>query len=145
MEPREALNTLQQLYAGYLDTCAQADTPGWLERLLQGGPSRAERKAVTDFYHAVEQAVLNLRADLTAADTELAAQTVRFMILDARGSDSATQLTLDAVQPLAMPLLDVLTPEDGAAILAAYKARYPKKRMLTPTQQSLLKALEQFA
>ena len=36
----------------------------------------------------------------------------------------------------------LMQPSDRAEILAAYRARYPKKRMLSPRQRELLEELE---
>jgi len=137
-----ALSALRQLYDDFLTNYADADRPGYLERLLQGGPSKSERKTITDFYAAVESTVQTLCAELTAADGDLAAQAVRFLIIEAEGDDPSTRLTVAATQALAIPLLDFLSPGDAADLLAAYTARYPKKRMLTPRQEDLLKALK---
>ena len=142
MDAQSAFAHLRQLYAGFMEDYAQADRPGYLERLLQGGPSRAERKTITDFYAAVEAGVGDLLAQLTPADGDLAARAVRFLILEADGNDSSTRLTVAATQALAIPLLDHVSPADAAELLAAYKYRYPKKRMLTPRQEDLLKALK---
>jgi len=142
MDPRDAFSALRQLYGEFLADYAQADRPGWLERVLQGGPSKSERKTITDFYSAVEGAVQRLTSCLAPGNERLAAQAIRFMIIDAEGDDSSTQLTIMATQALAIPLLEFVSAEDAAELLAAYQARYPKKRMLTPRQEDLLKALK---
>ena len=145
MDAQAALSALVQLYADFMEDYAQADRPGWLERLLQGGPSRAERKTIADFYDAVQSAVETLRAELTPADSGVAARAVRFLILDAEGNDPSTRLTVAATQALAIPLLDHVSPSEAAELLAGYQARYPKKRLLTPRQAELLTALERSA
>ena len=77
-----------------------------------------------------------------SGDPGPAAPAVRFMILGAEGPDSASDLMMTAAQGLAIPLVAHLSDRDRADILAAFRARYPKKRMLTPKQEELLKALE---
>ena len=140
---RTALEQLKQLYADYLGEYAQMERVGYLNRLLQGGPSHAERKTVTDFYAAVEQAVTALNELLTAEDSPLADEAIRFMLFEAKGPDTTTQLTFVATQALVTPLLDFLSREDAAALLADYTSQYPRKNLLTPRQKELLKALQQ--
>ena len=142
MDAQAALAALVQLYTDFMEDYAQADRPGWLDRLLQGGPSKAEQKTITDFYDAVQSAVEALQAELTPANSGLAARDVRFLILEADGNDPSTRLTVAATQALAIPLLDHVSPSDAAELLSGYKARYPKKRLLTPRQLDLLHALE---
>ena len=139
---RTAADRLKGLYADYLAAYADMDRPTALERLIRGGPDQAERRSVTDFYAAVEAAASELREALTPADSPLAAEVIRFMILEAQGPDSTSQLTFAAAQALAIPLIGVLTPEEAAALLAGYTARYPKQRLLTPRQKELLRALK---
>lgn len=142
MDSLAAFAALQRLYADFLSDYADADHPGWLERLLQGGPTKSERRTITDFYSAVEQAVQELISGMTAGDGSLAEEVIRFMIIEAEGGDSSTQLTFAATQALAVPLLDLVSPAAAARLLADYQTRYPKKRMLTPRQEDLLKALK---
>ena len=140
---RTAVDSLKQLYANYLEEYAQMGQDGWLTRLLQGGPSKSERKTVTDFYDAVEQAVAALDKLLTPEDSPLADEAIRFMLFEAKGPDTTSQLTFVATQPLVMPLLDKLSREAAATLLADYTARYPRKNLLTPRQKELLTALKQ--
>ena len=58
------------------------------------------------------------------------------------GNAPASDRKADAAQGLAIPLVAHLSDRDRADILAAFRSRYPKKRMLTPKQEELLKALE---
>lgn len=143
MEIRAAIDGLKCLYTAYLEEYAGMEKDGWLNRLLQGGPSKTERKTVTDFYAAVEQAVAELKGRLSQEDSAPAAEAIRFMLFEAKGTDTTSQLTFVATQPLVMPLLEHLSREDAAALLADYTARYPRKNLLTPRQKELLEALKQ--
>ena len=143
LNARSALDGLKQLYADYLTEYAGMEKYSGLERMLRGGPDRAERKSVADFYAAVEQAVDRLRGCLSPEDSALAAEAIRFMLFEADGTDSTTRLTFVATQALVTPLLDFLSREDASALLADYTARYPRKNLLTPRQKELLEALKQ--
>lgn len=142
-DARSACDGLKQLYADYLEEYSHMERDGWLNRLLQGGPSKAERKTVTDFYAAVERAVDGLKNCLSPEDSALSAEAIRFMLFEAKGPDTTTQLTFVATQALVTPLLDFLSREDAAALLADYTSQYPRKNLLTPRQKELLKALQQ--
>lgn len=139
----ERLDALTALYRDYLEGYAQRQEEAGplrgLHKFIRGGPSRSDSKADLAFYHAVEQAV----AAWTEEDDAL--QAVRLMLLEAEGTDAGSRLMMDAAQALAIPLLPRLRREEAGEILAAYKARYPKKRMLLPKQRELLAALEQAA
>ena len=145
MDSRAAIDRLKGLYAAYLEEYAGMEKDGWMNRLLQGGPSKTERKTVTDFYAAVEQAVAELKSCLSPEDSPLASEAIRFMLFEAKGPDTTSQLTFVATQPLVTPLLKHLSREDAAALLADYTARYPRKNLLTPRQKELLEALKQLA
>ena len=143
MDARSALDGLKQLYADYLESYAGMEKSSGLERMLRGGPDRTERKSVTDFYAAVEQAVDGLKSRLSTEDSALSAEAIRFMLFEARGTDTTTQMTFVATQALVTPLLDFLSREDASALLADYTALYPRKNLFTPRQKELLKALKQ--
>lgn len=144
MELIDAFSALRQRYDRYLDDYEQTvrgqSSIRGLEKLLRGKPSRQEEQAILDFYREVEQVVAVLVAQ---ADPVLAARAVRFMLLDAQGWNMNSQLTVEAAQPLAIPLVALLPPADAAQILAAYKEKYPKRRNLAPRQCDLLRALEE--
>ena len=139
----EQFNALAALYRDYLEEYArrveEAGPLRGLHKFIRGGASRSDSKADVAFYRAVEQTV----AAWTEEDDALGA--VRLMVLEAEGADAESRLMMDATQALAIPLLPRLSREDAAEILAAYKARYPKKRMLLPKQRELLAALEEAA
>lgn len=144
MELIDAFSALRQRYDRYLDDYEQTvrgqSSIRGLEKLLRGKPSRQEEQAILDFYREVEQVVAVLVAQ---ADPVLAARAVRFMLLDAQGWNMNSQLTVEAAQPLAIPLVALLPPADAAQILAAYKEKYSKRRNLAPRQCDLLRALEE--
>jgi phage tail tape-measure protein len=146
MSAQEKLDDLLGVYRDYLDSYAQRLVDNGplagLQKFLSGGPPVADRKADQAFYRDVERAVSELSQALTEADGGVAARAVRYMALEAQGSDSASQLMLEAVQPLAIPLVEALSPDDRGAILAEYQARYPKRRMLSPRQKEFLLFLE---
>lgn len=139
------LESLTALYRDYLDAYAQRVVDNGplhgLHKFLLGNSTPNDRKADNAFYQAVEQAV----AALSDADEVTTARAVRYMILEAEGADDTSRLMIEAAQGLAIPLADKLPGEEAASILAGYKARYPKKRMLSPRQRELLAALEQAA
>lgn len=140
-----ALEHLTALYRDYLESYAQRVVDNGplhgLHKFLLGSSTPNDRKADTAFFQAVERAA----ADLWDADEDIAALAVRYMILETEGFDDSSRLMIEAAQGLAIPLVDRLSREDAAAILADYKVRYPKKRLLSPKQRQLLAALEQKA
>jgi phage tail tape-measure protein len=146
MEARQKLDELLAVYQNYLDSYDQrvVDNGAFqgLQKFLMGGPPVADQKADQTFYHNVEQAVAALAEALTETDGGVAAQAVRYMTLEAKGRDNVSQLMLDATQALAIPLVGALSPQDRAAILSDYQARYPKRRMLSPRQRELVSFLE---
>lgn len=141
----DRLNALIALYEDYLKTYAQrveeAGPLRGLHKFLLGNSTAGDRKADTGFYKAVEQKA----SQLADADQDIIARAVRYMALEAEGVDPSSILMMEATQGLAVPLVDSLSKEDASAILAAYKTRYPKKRMMAPRQRELLAALEQKA
>lgn len=136
------LDDLTALYRDYLEGYAQrleaAGPLRGLHKFLLGNSTPNDRKADKAFYQAVEQA----SAALSNADEDTIVQAVRYMTLEAEGADDSSRLMIEAAQGLAIPLVDKLPGGEAAAILAGYKARYPKKRMLSPRQRELLAALE---
>jgi phage tail tape-measure protein len=146
MSAQQKLDDLLTVYRDYLDSYDQRVVDNGpfrgLQKFLMGSAPVADRKADQAFYHKVEEAVGELSGALTEADSQVAAQAVRFMALEAQGRDNSSQLMLEAVQALAIPLVGALSPQDRAAILTEYQARYPKCRMLTPRQRELLALLE---
>ena len=145
MDGWEQLAALRAVYDGYLEEYRQRliDNGPFhgLHKFLLGNAPASDRKADNAFFKAVQQAVGELEQALSG-DPGPAAPAVRFMILEAEGPDSASDLMMTAAQGLAIPLVAHLSDRDRADILAAFRARYPKKRMLTPNQEELLKALE---
>lgn len=142
MEKQAALQALKQLYADHLEEFRQLDKGSALERLLRGGPDRAERQSVSGFFAAVEAAVGALCALLDPEDGPLAAEALSFMLLEARGNDSASELTVAAAQALAIPLIPWIPSEEAARLLEAYTARLPGKKPFTPRQKDLVRALK---
>ena len=145
MDGWEQLAALRAVYDGYLEEYRQRliDNGPFhgLHKFLLGNAPASDRKADNAFFKAVQQAVGELEQALSG-DPGPAATAVRFLILEAEGPDSASDLMMTAAQGLAIPLVAHLSDRDRADILAAFRARYPKKRMLTPKQEELLKALE---
>ena len=145
MDAAAQLSALRGVYHDYLEAYRQRVVDNGplhsLHKFLLGNSTTADRKADTAFYKAAAEAVKGLEN----ADPSTAGQAVRLMILEAEGPDSTSGLMIEAAQALATPLLPLLEGEDAAGILAAYRARYPKKRMLSPKQRELLAALEQAA
>lgn len=142
----EDLDALREVYRAYLESYEQRVIDNGpfhgLQKFLLGNSPAADRKADAAFYSQVEQAVARLTAVLRETDGPVAAQAVRCIALDTEGTDPSSRLMIEATQALAIPLLPWLADADRVAILEAYKARYPKKRMLSPRQQELLAALE---
>ena len=145
MDSWECLTALRAVYDGYLEDYRQRLIDNGplhgLQKFILGAPPASDRKADNAFFKAVEQAVADLEAAL-ADDPGPAAPAVRLMLLEAEGPDAPSDLMMAAAQGLAIPLVRHLSDGDRADILAAFRARYPKKRMLTPKQVELLKALE---
>lgn len=139
------LTSLLALYQDYLSDYADRVVSNGpfhgLHKFLLGSSTPADRKADNAFYQAVEGAVAALIPALSGPGDPVAARAVRYMILEADGPDESSRLMFEAAQALAIPLLEHLTAEDRAAILADYQARYPKKRMLSPRQRELLQEL----
>ena len=89
-----------------------------------------------------------LLADFAAAEPDSAAvsRVLRFMFrypLE-NPKPSCAYWMLLAVQTLAQDLIELLTPEDAAALAAEYKRDYPR-RMRFPAQEQLLKKLKRRA
>ena len=116
-----------------------------LKKFLMGSPPAADRKADNAFYKSVEEAINELEGSLVPGDEPLAAEGVRFVILEAAGSDDSSRLMIEAAQALAIPLIAHITAEDSTEILNKYKEKYPRRRMLTPRQRELVAALESAA
>lgn len=145
MDSWEKLAALRAVYDGYLEGYRQRQIENGpfhgLQKFLLGNMPASDRKADNAFFKAVQQAVADLEQALDD-DPGPAAPAVRLMILEAEGPDSTSDLMIAAVQALAIPLVPHLSEGDRAEILAAYRARYPKKRMLSPKQRELLEELE---
>ena len=146
MAELKELASLLEAYEAYLDAYRQRVVDNGpfhgLHKFLLGGSTPGDRKADRAFYESIEQNVAALRAVLGETDSPTAARAVRYMLLEAEGTDPSSRLMIEATQALAIPLLPWLSDSDRAAILEEYKARYPKKRMLSPRQRELLAALE---
>lgn len=145
MTAPEALDALLALYGRYLDDYRQRVIDNGpfhgLQKFLLGNSSPADRRADAAFYSAVEQSAAALAA-LPDTDGQTAGRAVRYMILEADGVDDSSRLMIEAAQALAIPLLPRLSAGERPDILAAYKARYPRLRCLSPRQRELLRALE---
>ena len=146
MGASEQLAALRVVYDEYAAAYAQRVIDNGplhgLHKFLLGNSTAGDRKADTGFYNAVERAVDGLRLSLTGEEDGTAEAAVRLMILESEGSDPTSGLMIEAAQALAIPLIPHLTPAARGEITAAYKRRYPKKRMLSPRQRELLAALE---
>lgn len=115
MDGWEQLAALQAVYDGYLEEYRQRliDNGPFhgLHKFLLGNAPASDRKADNAFFKAVQQAVGELEQALSG-DPGPAAPAVRFMILEAEGPDSASDLMMTAAQGLAIPLVAHLSDRD---------------------------------
>jgi len=140
MELSDGLQSLRQCYEEYLDDRRLMLREGGafqgISRFFTGPPA-GERVIAKRFLQQLETCV----AQLSQADTALAAEAVEFMLLGAKGFDHNSQLMFQAAESYVLPLLDALSQEDAARILRGYTARYPKRRQMMPKQTEVLDAL----
>ena len=144
MDREEQFAALRQCYEDYLDGCRQrAQVSGPMRSLtrLLTGSSAMDRYAMNQFFTALQ----TLMEDLDREDPQLAALATEYMLLTAEGYDSESRLAFQAAESLTLGLLDQLTREAAARILAGYTARYPRRRFLLPKQKEVLAALERAA
>lgn len=143
------LTALREVYGTYLEEYRQRVVDNGplhgLQKFLLGNSTASDRKADTAFFRGAEKAVEELLAALPGGESGEAEQAVRYMILEAEGTDASSRLMIEAAQALAIPLLEWTTPEEAGALAREYRARYPKKRMLAPRQRELLAALDRRA
>lgn len=115
MDGWEQLAALRAVYDGYLEEYRQRliDNGPFhgLHKFLLGNAPASDRKADNAFFKAVQQAVGELEQALSG-DPGPAAPAVRFMILEAEGPDSASDLMMTAAQGLAIPLVAHLSDRD---------------------------------
>lgn len=144
MDREEQFAALRQCYEDYLDGCRQrAQVSGPMRSLtrLLTGSSAMDRYAMNQFFTALQ----TLMEDLDHEDPQLAALVSEYMLLTAEGYDSESRLAFQAAESLTLGLLNQLTQENAARILAGYTARYPRRRFLLPKQKEVLAALERAA
>ena len=144
MDREEQFAALRQCYEDYLDGCRQrAQVSGPMRSLtrLLTGSSAMDRYAMNQFFTALQ----TLMEDLDREDPQLAALATEYMLLTAEGYDSEPRLAFQAAESLTLGLLNQLTQENAARILAGYTARYPRRRFLLPKQKEVLAALERAA
>ncbi len=138
----ELLAELEKCYADYLDEVKKLpDRYLRTAGLLGVGSGPKGDPCHEKFYEEAKSAADILASVVPDSETALTAVTLILKSAEEHADEDYATMMLVAAQGHAIPLIEYLTPEDAADLLAWYDKTYPRRTRL-PVQKEVGKALQ---